>query len=64
MLFPLNFVKFTGNFVWCLQPISKSKIPWLFFIKSLVFCFLFSISQKFPFLPFLKPKWCCLTLWQ
>ena len=62
MLFSLNFVKFMGNFVRCLQPINKSEIPRLFFIKSLEFFFVvyhnkFLVSLK-SFIPFLKPNWC------
>ena len=48
------------NFVRCLQPINKSEIPRLFFIKSLVFCFccqpqhILVSLYKIPFLSFLN----------
>ena len=64
MLFSLNFVKFMGNFckVFAAYKQVRDSTAFLYQIAGILLLLSttinFGISQKFPFLPFLKPKWC------
>ena len=64
MLFSLNFVKFMGNFckVFAAYIQVRDSAAFLYQIDGILLLLSatinFGISQKFPFLPFLKPKWC------
>ena len=63
MLFSLNFVKFIGNFckVFAAYTQVRDSTDFLRQIADILLLLstkiFFGISQKFPFLPFLKPKW-------
>ena len=62
MLLSLNFVNFMGNFCKVFAAHKQVRDSAAFLYQLLVFCFcclpqeFFGISQKFTFLPFLKPK--------
>ena len=60
MLFSLNFVKFIGNFckVFAAYKQVRVSMAFLYQIAGILFLLSTTISQKFPLLPFLKPKWC------
>ena len=64
MLLSMNFVKFMGNFckVFVAYKQVRDSKAFLYQIAGIqLFCLpqiIFGISQKFPFLPFLNPKWC------
>ena len=64
MLFSLNCVKFTRNFckVFAAYKQVRDSTALLYKIGGILLLLSttinFGISQKFPFLPFLKPKWC------
>ena len=64
MLFSLNFVKCMGNFckVFAAYKHVRDSTAFLYQIAGILLLLsttiIFGISQKFPFLPFLKPKWC------
>ena len=64
MLFSLNFVKFKGNFckVFAAYKQVRDSTRFLYQIAGILLLLSttinFGISQKFSFLPFLKPKWC------
>ena len=63
MLFSLNFVKFMGNFckVFAAYKQVRDSTTFLYQLAGIMLLLSttknFGISQKFPFLPFLKPKW-------
>ena len=64
MLFSLSSVKFMGNFCKVFAAYKQVRDSTYFLYQMAGILLLlsttihFSISQKFPFLPFLKPKWC------
>ena len=64
MLLSLNCVKFTRNFckVFAAYKQVRDSRALLYKIAGILLLLSttinFGISQKFPFLPFLKPKWC------
>ena len=64
MLFSLNFVNFMGNFckVFAADKQVRDSVAFLYQIAGILLLSsttnnFFGISQKIPFLPFLKPKW-------
>ena len=61
MLFLLNFVNFMGNFckVFAAYKQDRDSTGFLYQTAGILLLLsttIFFISQKFPFLPFLKPK--------
>ena len=64
MLFSLNFVKFMGYFckVFAAYKQVRDSKAFLYQIAGILLLLSntinFGISQKFQFLPFLKPMWC------
>ena len=63
MLFSLNFVKIMGNFckVFAAYKQVRDSMAFLYQIAGTLLLLsttiIFGISQKFPFIPYLKPKW-------
>ena len=63
MLFSLNFVKFRGTFckVFAAYKQVRDSTAFLYHIAGILLLLSttinFGIPQKFPFLPFIKPKW-------
>ena len=64
MLFSLNVVKFMGNFCMVFAAYKQVKESMAFLYQTAGILLLLSttinicITQKFPFLPFVKPNWC------
>ena len=64
MLFSLKFVKFMGKFckVFAAYKQFRESTAFLYQIAGILLSLSttinFGISQKFPFLPFLRSKWC------